>query len=414
VAAPVTAGPHPAPSPAPPSPDTTPAPPSPDTTPALLHPSLARVVVAIRDMPLHQEVLDFAFRDGRIDVVGSMADVEPLTDALRAGAMDAVVCCPGIAAALTDEGMTGASRKDVERARFCVVAPELTVPMLRGAIALGAEGAFRWPEERRALVERVRRRRHDGRSAGSTAGSVIAVHGARGGAGATFVACQLAASVAATGVPTALVDGSLTFSDVTAALGIPGDEEARTITDLIPVLDELSPEHVSRVLHAHTAGFSALLGPAADAPEGPAPGLIPAVIASLRESFGMIVVHTPRSTDAATLAALDAADAVLLVTTLDLFSLYGGKRALQRIARPHPQRARIVVNKATRGSIRVSDVERVLGAAPIASIRLDPAVPRAQERGELLGPHSGRAVRDVERLASLVLEDLGPETAEVS
>ena len=48
----------------------------------------------------------------------------------------------------------------------------------------------------------------------------------------------------------------------------------------------------------------------------------------------MVVVHTPRSTDAATLAALDAADAVLLVTTLDLFSLYGGKRALQRMARP--------------------------------------------------------------------------------
>ena len=62
----------------------------------------------------------------------------------------------------------------------------------------------------------------------------------------------------------------------------------------------------------------------------------------------------------------------------------------------------------------MSDVERVLGVAPIASIRLDPAVPRAQERGELLGPRSGRAARDVERLASLVLEGLEPDTAEVS
>src|SRR5439155_9773047 len=174
------------------------------------------------------------------------------------------------------------------------VGPELTVPMLRRAIALGAVGAFRWPEERQALVERVRRRRRDGRSVGSTAGSVIAVHGARGGAGATFVACQLAASVAASGVPTALMDGGLTFSDVTAALGIPGDEAARTIADLIPVLDELSPEHLSKVLHAHAAGFSALLGPTADAPEGPAPGLIRAAIASLRESFRMVVVNTPR------------------------------------------------------------------------------------------------------------------------
>src|SRR5262245_37564665 len=74
VAAPATAGPHPASSPAPPSPDST-----------LLHPSLARVVVAIRDLPLHQEVLDFAVRDGRIDVVASTTDVEPLTEVLRGG-----------------------------------------------------------------------------------------------------------------------------------------------------------------------------------------------------------------------------------------------------------------------------------------------------------------------------------------
>jgi pilus assembly protein CpaE len=210
------------------------------------------------------------------------------------------------------------------------------------------------------------------------------------------------------------MDGGLTFSDVTAALGIPGNEAARTVADLIPVLDELSPEHLSKVMHAHTAGFSALLGPATDAPEGAAPGLIRAAIATLRESFRIVVVHTPRSTDTATLAALDAADGVVLVTTLDLFSLYGGTRALQRIAGPDPRRARIVVNKATRGNVRMSDVERVLGVAPIASIRLDPAVPRAQERGELLGPRSGRAARDVERLASLILEDIEPDTAEVS
>jgi pilus assembly protein CpaE len=331
--------------------------------------------------------------------------VEPLNEALRGGAVDVVVCCSEIATALAN-GTVGSSRVDVEGARFCVVGPELTVPMLRQAIALGAEAAFRWPEERQALMERVRRRRRAGGSGGSGAGSVIAVHGTRGGAGATFVACQLAASVAASGVPTALMDAGLAFSDVTAALGISGDDAARTIADLIPVLDELSPEHLSKVLHPHSAGFSALLGPAADAPEGSDPGLIRAAIASLRESFRMVIVHAPRSADAATLAALDASDAVLLVTTLDLFSLYGGKRALQRIARPDPLRARIVVNKTARGTIRMAEVERVLGDAPIASVRLDPAVPRAQERGELLGLRSGRAARDIERLASLVVDGL--------
>jgi pilus assembly protein CpaE len=380
----------------------------------LLHPSLARVVVAIRDLALHQEVLDFIVRDGRIDVVSSTSDVGPLTDVLHRGGIDAVVCCSEIASTLADGESTDASRADLGRARFCVVGPELTVPMLRRAIALGADGAFRWPEERRALVEGLRRRRRPGRDDGSTLGSAIAVHGARGGAGATFLACQLAASVAATGGSTALMDAGLASSDVTAALGIPSIESSRTIADLIPVLDELTPDHLSKVLHQHAGGFSALLGPAADTPDGPAATLVRAAIGSLRESFRTVIVHTPRSNDAATVAALDAADVVLLATTLDLFSLYGAKRSLQRIARPDPSRVRVVVNKAGRGSVRMHDVERVLGIAPAASIRLDPAVPGAQERGELLRPRSGRAARDVSRLASMVLGDLETEAAEVS
>lgn len=401
MAAPVTAGPHPAPSP---------APPSPDATPTLLHPSLARVVVAIRDLPLHQEVLDFAVRDGRIDVVASMTEAGTLGPALVAGAVDAVICCPEIAAGIAeaDAWLLGPSRP-----RVCVVGPDLNVPMLRSAIALGAEGAFRWPEERHALAQLVRRRRRDGGHGGSAAGSVVGVYGARGGAGTTFVACQLAAALAVGGGPTALMDAGFAFSDVTAALGMPADGSPRTVADLAPVADELSPEHLSKVLVAHPAGFSALLGPVADASQVVDPGLVRAAIAALRESFRTVIVHTSRSADPATVAALDAADTVLLVTTLDLFSLYGGKRVLHRMGQPDRPRVRVVVNKAARPGDRAGDVERVLGSAPIATVRLDPAVPRAQERGEVLGTRSGRAARDVERLAELVVDELAAP-AEVS
>jgi pilus assembly protein CpaE len=368
-------------------------------------------VVAIRDLPLHQEVLDFAVRDGRIDVVASTAEVEPLRQALRGGAVDAVICCPEIAAELADveSPLTGTGRP-----RLCVVGPDLTVPMLRSAIAVGAEGALRWPEERHALAALVRRRRPESGAGGPSGGSVVAVHGARGGAGTTFVACQLAAALAATAGPTALVDAGLAFSDVTAALAVPADGPARTVADLAPVADELSPEHLSKVLVAHPAGFSALLAPTANGVEGLDPELVGAAIATLRESFRTVVVHTSRSTDAATVGALVGADTTLLVTTLDLFSLYGGKRALERMPQGNRPRARVVVNKAARTGLRLRDVERVLGVAPLATVRLDPAVPRAQERGELLGARSGRAARDVGRLAELVLAELAPAPAEVS
>jgi len=151
----------------------------------------------------------------------------------------------------------------------------------------------------------------------------------------------------------------------------------------------------------------------ADASQVVDPGLVRAAIAALRESFRTVIVHTSRSADPATVAALDAADTVLLVTTLDLFSLYGGKRVLHRMGQPDRPRVRVVVNKAARPGDRAGDVERVLGSAPIATVRLDPAVPRAQERGEVLGTRSGRAARDVERLAELVVDELAAP-AEVS
>src|SRR5438093_6333081 len=94
-AAPATVSPHPAPSQAQPSPGIEAVH---DSEPHLLHPSLTRVLVAIRDLPLHQEVLDFVTRDGRIDVVGALTDASQLRRGVDDAAVDAVICCPNLAA----------------------------------------------------------------------------------------------------------------------------------------------------------------------------------------------------------------------------------------------------------------------------------------------------------------------------
>jgi Flp pilus assembly CpaE family ATPase len=118
--------------------------------------------------------------------------------------------------------------------------------------------------------------------------------------------------------------------------------------------------------------------------------------------------------DAATRAAFELADAVLLVTALDLLSLYGARRLMQRLGPLGSERLHVVVNRAARSGIGVGDVDRVLGRSPVGRIRLDPGVPRAQERGELLRPGSGRAARDVDRLAAWLLDVAPRERTEVS
>jgi hypothetical protein len=96
------------------------------------------------------------------------------------------------------------------------------------------------------------------------------------------------------------------------------------------------------------------------------------------------------------------ADVTLLVTTLDLFSLYGAKRAVQRLVASTPTHLDVVVSNTVRAPVGVGDFVRVIGMTPIARVRFDAAVPRAQQRGELLRPRSSRAARDVDRLAETV------------
>jgi hypothetical protein len=63
-----------------------------------------------------------------------------------------------------------------------------------------------------------------------------------------------------------------------------------------------------------------------------------------------------------------------------------------------------VVDRATRGEVVPTDVERVFGTPARAVIPADAAVPRLQDHGRLLSARS-RAARAVARLAELVMAD---------
>lgn len=216
------------------------------------------------------------------------------------------------------------------------------------------------------------------------------------------------------------------FGDLALALGMGMEEPRRTIADLLPVADELSPDHVERSLHAHAAGFDVLLGPAA-ASEGPEPalagasrgpvpsppgrpevpsGLFIGATALLAVSHDAVVLHVPRGFDGLTRAAFELSDHVVLVVGLDLMSLYGARRALADgvgLRRGWD----VVVNAARRSQVGDADVERVLGVRPIARIRSDPSVRDAQDRGVLLRTGARGAARDVERLVARVAATLG-------
>jgi pilus assembly protein CpaE len=283
----------------------------------------------------------------------------------------------------------------------------MTVPVLRDAIEAGARGVFSWPEERRELADELSIVGARSTEGTPPRGRVIAVYGARGGSGTTFVATQLAASFADAGLRCALVDFDSTFADVTVALGI--DRLERTIAALIPVAGELGPDHLDDALFKHARGFSVLLAPAEPASDVPPPhGLYTGATALLAGAFEIVVLHLPRGIDGLIRAAVGMADEVLFVVAPDLFSLHAARRAgLALGLEAQPDRCRAILNPAVRHQIGRSEIERVLGIPPFGAVRFDPAVPRAQARSRLLSPRAGRAAKDLRTLAARLVSERG-------
>jgi Flp pilus assembly CpaE family ATPase len=155
------------------------------------------------------------------------------------------------------------------------------------------------------------------------------------------------------------------------------------------------------VLRPHDAGFSALLAP--DAGEGVQAlegGQVAGLVRALRARADVIVLHLPRCIDDGVRGALESADRILVVVSLDVLAFRDARRVLDLLAGLGLEaRTELVINRATRSEVVPQDAEAVFGKRPMAVIRQDRTVPRAQNRGALVIGRSGPAARSVQALA---------------
>ncbi|HYU59025.1 MAG TPA: AAA family ATPase [Actinomycetota bacterium] len=356
---------------------------------------MTTVAMAFEELGLSEEIVHFLERDPGLRVVGTAADPAALSRLVRDERPAVVVGSPSMLAGPAVNG----------EVRFAVAERE-TVASLRDAIRSGVSGFYLWPEERAHLAGdaiRLSRRREE---LAGPRGRVVAVYGPRGGAGATFLATHLAAACASRGARTCLVDCDAFFADVTSALGVAPKGSTRTIADLLPLLEELSAEHLDEVLYEHPRGFRVLLAPndpaSADAVQ---PAHLAAAVGVLTGEFDLILLHLPRSMDDVARSAVEMADEVLLVVTLDVLAFRDAKRALTFLGGLGLDRkCRLVINRAARSEVVPEDVERVFGMRPAAVLAVDRAVTTAQNRGELLIGRSGRTARRIAALAGSLVE----------
>jgi pilus assembly protein CpaE len=359
---------------------------------------VVRVVLGVVPPALASEVMDHIDRSGAAKVVGAATEASALSLEVERLEPDAVVALPRF---LASAGSLGPSA-------LLAVDTEETVGSLRAALRAGASGFYRWPDQRAELVsaaERLRRARH--RPAVRRA-MTVAVVGSRGGAGVTFVSTHLAAAFARGGLETTLVDADPRSSEVATAIGAPRDPSPRTVVDLVPVADEIGPTHLEDVLWRHPEGFRALLGPGEpSAATRVEPEHYRGVVARSAEATEAVVIHAGRAVPGPLEPAVELADRILLILTLDVLSFHGARRVLDSIEGDGgTSRLDLVVNRASRGEITPADVSRVFGRSPFAVIPRDRAVGPAQDRGRLVSARS-RATRAVARMAGRLAEEAG-------
>ncbi len=201
-------------------------------------------------------------------------------------------------------------------------------------------------------------------------GKVLAVFSPKGGVGRTTIAVNLAVAIAQlSDGRVVLVDGNLTFGDVGVMLNLP---PTRTISDLIPYTNQLDEDLIDTILATHSSGVRVLLAPPkpelADLVSPEHMGLI---LARLRELFDYVVVDTMTTLNDVTLAILDTADKVLVVTTPEIPAIKNVRSFLDTAAAlGYPaEKIELILNRADASpGINIGEIETTLGRRFIARI----------------------------------------------
>jgi len=159
-------------------------------------------------------------------------------------------------------------------------------------------------------------------------GKIITVFSTKGGIGKTTIASNLAVAMASnTGAKICIVDADLQFGDVALFLNV---APKATIADLVREADHLDAELIAN----HLSSFNELVSllPAPLRPEQAElinSAQVTAILATMRTMFDYIIVDTSPTFNDVMLTILDAADQILVVTSMDLPTIKNVKLCLE-------------------------------------------------------------------------------------
>ncbi|AOE84482.1 AAA family ATPase [Pseudomonas sp. TCU-HL1] len=301
-----------------------------------------------------------------------------------------------------------------ERPPLLVCGPLNERDGIRLAMQAGARDFLPEPVAEEELRAALGRMLVESRSGGSTGGKLIAVMNAKGGSGATLLACNLAQQLSAAGKGTLLLDLDLQFGSVSHYLDV---RAFHSHLDVLQQVDELDGvalrgfcSHFSPELHV-LGGRSSELCLSQDVRLEQ----LESLLRLARTTYDWVVVDLPRQIDHITGVTLEQADRVYIVVQQSLSHLKDATR-LVRILRDdlgvQGNRLQVVVNRYNKASpVTLKDIAEALRCADLQKLPNEYAVvSESQNTGVPLALSAPRAPVTL-ALRELSQELLGTETA---
>jgi pilus assembly protein CpaE len=235
---------------------------------------------------------------------------------------------------------------------------------------------------------------------------VLFIHG-KGGVGCTTLAVNAAVALAATTIyRVTLLDLNLEFGNAPMLMNM---TSSRTLADLAEnAHEQLDEATFLTYLEQDRSGVRVLAG--CDVPERAELVTVPAVqqaIDHLQKQSDYVVIDAPASFSQQVLAALDVADAAVIVTAAHLPALRATKQALEVVGKlSFPvERTVLVVNRTSAAGVEMDHVARFFNRKPDIVVPYTEACDDAADRGRPL------TILHPDSAASKVIRDLAARIA---
>jgi len=383
------------------------------------------VLVADAKAKARQDIVHLLRHDRSVDIVGEASDGREALDMARstrpnivllAGSimgLDAISVVEEIALSSPDTGVI-------------VIVDEPDLDLIRRLMRSGARDCAVRPlgddllSTVRGVYETMQKQRDAQGSANAQQvhqGKVIAIYSPQGGAGKSVIAANLAVAMAKATAGTkervVLVDLNLQFGDLDLMLNL---NPVNTIAGLAQKGHTgLDSELVEQYLTVHEpSGLKVLVAPSTPQyAESVTVYTVEQTLEALRQSYNYILIDTPSQLQDTTLAALDAANMILLVTSLDLLALHKTRTALDMLRQLYPvEKIHVVLNRSnSEVGITVQDVEAALGLSLKAQVPSDGRlVVTSVNEGKPFVLYSPQTVI-AKRISALASEILGRDLA---